>query len=538
VQREPTQPARAVLRRLNEAVERGEPPMSADQRRALFERLLPGIGADEVSRAFAALLDFTDVVSVVSLPAGEGVPDEALLMGLTRTAWSAPSEAPADLTTEARLMESRPGPARILEQAEHPASGVTSAWLDNGVRVHHRFVAQRRNEVTVRITVAGGEIEETAATRGITQAATVAWRRPATSTLTSTQIRELMTGRRIRVDGRAEGDAITLFVRGDPAELEHGLQLAHRLLTDPVVEAAAFSQWQDAEMQAIAARRTQPMGILNDALGEVISPPTELRMRSLTTEQVRAVTREAAQRWLTRLVSTAPIEVAVVGDLDRDPALDLIARYVGTLPGRARIGEETVRALRALARPIGPLVTARTVDTVTAQAVVLDGFFGADAKNVRDTGLLALASRVLSTRMNRIVREQRQLVYSIAASSRPGGEYPGYGLFAAQAPTDPGKTEPLAAVIEELYTAFAKEGPTEEEMRVARGQIDNVLAEALAGPDLWVDRLATLDYRGARLDDIVTARQRYAAMTAAEVREAFARYYTPETRIRVVVKPR
>src|SRR5262249_41606684 len=159
VQREPTQPARAVLRRLNEAVERGEPPMSADHRRALFERLLSGIGADEVSRAFAALLDFTDVVSVVSLPAGEGVPDEALLIGLTRTAWSAPSEAPAELTTEARLMESRPGPARILEQAEHPASGVTSAWLDNGVRVHHRFVAQRRNEVTVRITVAGGEIE-------------------------------------------------------------------------------------------------------------------------------------------------------------------------------------------------------------------------------------------------------------------------------------------------------------------------------------------------------------------------------------------
>src|SRR5262249_14692092 len=89
VQREPTQPARAVLRRLNEAVERGEPPMSADHRRALFERLLSGIGADEVSRAFAALLDFTDVVSVVSLPAGEGVPDEALLIGLTRTAWSA-----------------------------------------------------------------------------------------------------------------------------------------------------------------------------------------------------------------------------------------------------------------------------------------------------------------------------------------------------------------------------------------------------------------------------------------------------------------
>jgi hypothetical protein len=75
-------------------------------------------------------------------------------------------------------------------------------------------------------------------------------------------------------------------------------------------------------------------------------------------------------------------------------------------------------------------------------------------------------------------------------------------------------------------------------MRVARGQIDNALSEMLAGPDLWADRLATLDYRGARLDDVVEARERYAALTAAEVREAFARYYVPAARVRVIVTPR
>jgi len=305
-----------------------------------------------------------------------------------------------------------------------------------------------------------------------------------------------------------------------------------------VIEAAAFAQWQTAELQRISARRTEPSGMLGEALADAIYPAGELRTRPLTPEQVHALTRETAQAWLTRLASSAPIEVAVVGDLEREPALDLVARYLGSLPTRPRIGTDTLRTLRAMARPTGPIVVARSVDTATAQAVVLDGFFGADVTNVPDTRLLATAARVLSTRMNRIVREERQLVYSIHANSHPGAEYPGFGLFVAQAPTDPDKTQALATILEELYTAFAKVGPTDDEMRVARAQIDNSLSELLAGPDFWLGRLATLDYRGAKLDDVVTARERYAALTAREVREAFARYYAPAARVRIVVTPR
>ena len=538
VQRQPTQPARAVLRELNAAVARGEPLSSAEQRRAVLQRLLAGIDAAEVSRVFAATFDFTDVVVVATLPAGEGVPDDAALAALGRTVLLAGVEAPAEVAADARLLEAPPRPGRVVAQDEHAGSGVRSVWLDNGVRVHHHFVSQRRNEARVRITLAGGEIEETAATRGLTRAAALAWQRPATSTLTSTQVRELMAGRRVRVRGAVAADALTLEVAGDPAELEHGLQLAYRLLTDPAVEAAALAQWRESEVEAIAARRARPTGMLGEALADAIYPPAELRTRPLTAEQVRAVTADAAQVWLARLIAMAPMEVAVVGDLGYEPALDLVTRYLGALPARARIGPGTLGTLRAIARPPGPIVSARSVSTVTSQAVVLDGFFGADIANVRDTRLLALAARVLSTRMNRIVREQRQLVYSIHASSRPAAEYPGYGLFVAQAPTDPDKTAALAAAIEELFTAFGQQGPTDEEIRVARGQIDNALAEMLAGPDFWTQRLAHLDYRGLRLDDVMQARARYAAMTAAEVREAFARYYVPGARVRIVVTPR
>src|SRR6266487_2202073 len=88
------------------------------------------------------------------------------------------------------LLSALPKGGAVVESVSHAASGVTSMWLDNGVRVHHRRMDQRKNEASIEITLAGGQIQETPADRGITEAALRGWGRPATSRLTSTQIRD------------------------------------------------------------------------------------------------------------------------------------------------------------------------------------------------------------------------------------------------------------------------------------------------------------------------------------------------------------
>src|SRR5439155_390304 len=163
---EVTRPAREVLRQLNGDVTRGSRTMSAAQRLALFQRLLPGITAREVSDTFTAAFDPKNGIFIAELPATDRVPSEAEFLTL---------------------------------------------------------------------------------------------RRPATSRLTSTQIRDLMTGAKVRVRSGMGGDIVGLTVSGDPAELERGLQLAYLLLTDPVIEEPALEQWRDAELQRIVQRKTRPM---------------------------------------------------------------------------------------------------------------------------------------------------------------------------------------------------------------------------------------------------------------------------------------
>jgi zinc protease len=538
VQREATLPARAVLRHINGKVARREPISSAAQNLALLKQLLPGITAPEVSRAFAVNFDPADVIFIAELPAGNAVPTESALAAAGRAALAVTPAKPAEIARATSLLAAAPKAGVIVETVEHAGSGVASARFDNGVKLHHRFMDQRKNEATIAITLAGGVIQEDAGHRGITEAAAQAWERPATSTLSSPQIESLMTGKKVRVRGEVGADALTLTVSGNPADLEAGLQLAYLLLTDPVIERTALEQWREKEIQAIAARKREAWGVLGESMAAAIYPREAARLHPLTADQVRAVSRDAAQAWLRKLVTTAPIEVAVVGDIDRATALGLAGKYLGALPARDAISDKTLSGLRVLPRPTGPLSARQTVDAAAPQAVVLEGFFGADMKDLLDVRRLAMAARILSTRMHKGIREEKQLVYSIGASSRPALEYPGFGLFAAQAPTDPAKTDALVAAVDEVYVDFARNGPGADELAVARKQLLNLVDQTFKNPDYWVDRLSALDYRGTDLTELMRGPQHYEQMTAQEVREAFARYFTPAARLRFVVVPR
>ena len=179
-----------------------------------------------------------------------------------------------------------------------------------------------------------------------------------------------------------------------------------------------------------------------------------------------------------------------------------------------------------------------SIDALTPQAAVLAGFFGADLRDIRDTRLLNMAARVLSTRMLKTIRQDKQLVYSIRASSEPAIVYPGFGFFVAIAPTQPAKAPALAAAVEEAYAAFAKDGPTPDELEVARKQIANLLDEEMKTPDFWLGRLSVLDYRGLGLDDVLDAPAQYQAFTGAQIQAAFVQHDRPEARFQVVITPR
>jgi predicted Zn-dependent peptidase len=125
----------------------------------------------------------------------------------------------------------------------------------------------------------------------------------------------------------------------------------------------------------------------------------------------------------------------------------------------------------------------------------------------------------------------------MSASLAPSAGYPGWGTFAAGAPCEPAKAAELAAAIREIFDEFAKTGPTDDEVRIAKGQVHTTLTEAMKDPGYWIQGVNSSTYRGRNLDDVAAGPQAYADLTAADVRAAFIKYDQPNMRFSIRVVP-
>jgi len=550
---EPTTAARRVLYQMLSAVNNHEPALSARQELDLYRKLLPTVQLAEVNEAISQHFEPGTFAYVIQMPEKDGVtvPGREQLLAVARAAWTHKVAQIEEAEHATTLLAALPTPGKVVDSTLDEDLGITSAWLANGVRVHHRFMDYKEDTIMVSIALAGGGIEETEGNVGITTVAALAINQPATSRLSSTDIRDLMTGKNISVGmgsgGRGRrgrggrggmrpgGDTLTVSVQGSPKDLEAGLQLAHALLTDGRIEDSAFKNWRLRTLQQLERMQVMPRFQAMQTVADLLSGGDPRRVFP-TPDSINRQSVAEAQAWFDRLCREAPIEVAVVGDMKLDQVMPLIEQYVGSLPQRSRSARH-LDELRRLARPTGPLVRHIEVETITPQGMATAGFVAADGRNADDRRALTLASQILSTRLVKEIREDRGLVYSIGARYQPTWTYEDSSQFSAGAPCDPDQAQMVAGEIHRLFEDFGTNGPTEEELANAKKQVANNLDTQMKEPSYWRRILQHYDLHGRNLADEKAERGAYEGYTVAQVQGVFQKYYQPARQFSVTAVP-
>lgn len=538
VKTEPTRNARSVVGAITRSVNDREPVMSAQQELDLIERQLPTIDLEEVSGVFKSHFMPGTYAYVVEMPEKEDVaiPTKDDVLAAARAAWARKVKPIEEDDAPTSLLAVLPKPGKVVEQHTDKDLGITDAWLDNGVRVHHRYMDYKKDSVRVTISLAGGQIEETAKNAGITQVASLAINEAATGRLSSTNIRDIMTGKNISVRAFGSDDAFTVSVNGSPEDLEEGLQEVHALLTDGKIEQAAFDNWKQSILQQLVMMQTMPPFKAGEALSELISGG-DPRRTLINKEKVEAQSVATAQAWFDRLCATAPIEVAVVGDIQLADAMPLIQKYIGSLPKRSRSAAHLDK-LRKLARPTGPLAKHVEVETMTPQAMAFAGFMGCQGRKTVERRALAIASNILTSRVIKRIREELSIVYSIRAGSQPAWVYEDSGLFLAGAPCDPKNVDQVADEVHVIFKSFAEDGPTDEELANAKKQIAERLDTDMREPSFWLSVLRNHDLHGRDYREAKDVKEAYQRFSAAQVQGVFKKYYVPTRQFRVTAIPK
>jgi zinc protease len=210
---------------------------------------------------------------------------------------------------------------------------------------------------------------------------------------------------------------LSFHIDGSPADLPIGLQLVYAIITDGKLEQSAVDEWQKSELQALKTKKTVAQVQMADAVSATFFGG-DIRLAPLTEEIIDRQRRDAGETWFKRIADGAVIEVAVVGDIDSDRAIDLIAKTIGAFPKRTGSFDE-LSSLRKLNRSAGPFIKTVHLRSVTPKALVLSGFVGCDELDA-DRRPLSLASLILTDRMIQLIRMQERLVYGIRCQSVPG----------------------------------------------------------------------------------------------------------------------
>lgn len=535
---EPTLPPASIMGLLTESVVSSSPLVSSVQNLALLEQLLPEINAAEASERFRERFNPDHTAIVAELGPEVDHPTEAQLVNRTKRLAQASVEALDPPILLDALMTTPPSRGDLDFVTLDADSGVLSMQFGNGVIAHHRSMPESATRVTIRLTIAGGEIEENSDTRGLTQAGAVVFDRLATPTIAGMTIRDFIASRGVSMRARVGLDAVTVEIESPLDQVESAFQLLHLALMDPLIEEAAIDDWRQRQSARAITRNRNPGRMIESALVDTIYPPDESRVRPLSLDDIDRVDAASAQQWLRDLLARAPLEVSVVGGLDRGDAADLLSRYLGSLPKRSVMRSDALAERRQVERAPAPHVRTVEVDTQSDQAMVVIGFFGPNAGDRDDVRALEVAERIIRPQLVRRLRDELGLVSSVKVTNRPAQALPGFGIFLVVAPTSPGHASRVADMIERHLESLALGGPGQTDVAMAQAQLAADAKDDLPMPDHWSKSLSDLTYRGRTLGELTSAPLAHQDVDASLVREAFATRLAPENRIRVIILPR
>ena len=225
--------------------------------------------------------------------------------------------------------------------------------------------------------------------------------------------------------------------------------------------------------------------------------------------------------------------IAMIGDLSPEEARALAERLSGGLPAGATPAPAELPEVAALAD-----AASERLAHPASQSHILMGVPGV-ARGDPDYYALYVGNYVLGgggfdSRLMDEVREKRGYAYSAYSYFLPLAEP---GPFQIGLQTKKQLTDEALKVVHDTLTAFIRSGPTTAELAQAKNNIVGGFPLRIDSNAKILDYLAVIGFYRLPLTYLEDFPREVAAVTAAQVRAAFARHVQPGRMVTVVVGP-
>lgn len=424
-------------------------------------------------------------------------------------------------------------PGVVVEDKTNEAFGFRLIRFANGVRLNLKYTDIRKDRISFRVSIDGGNLLNTSDDPLKTVLASSL---PAGGLGKHSQdeLQSILAGRSVRFTFSSSGDSFLMSGGTTPRDLQLQLQLLAAGITDPGYRSEGEERYRRNIAQFFASLDATPGQALGNQLGGIISdqdPRFTLQPEQAYAQRTYA---QLAADIGDRLANGA-IEIALVGDLDEQAAIDAVAATFGALPARESdfLPREGARQ-RSFTEQRGTRKITHSGEP--DQALIRIIWPTTDDSDLAEALRLNLLARVVGVRLQEKLREELGQAYSPNASSSTSQIYSDYGTLSLNVSVDYAQLEPARAAIAEMLDGLYNDADQDIIDRARQPLLegyDNML-KSLGG---WMSLADRAQSQADRLGRHFAAPDILRAFGAEDIRSAANQYLAKDSAVEILVVP-
>lgn len=333
--------------------------------------------------------------------------------------------------------------------------------------------------------------------------------------------------------GEQDQDRASLSLRtlSSPRESNAALELFGKILQQPEFPQSVLEREQARIISGLREAATQPESISDKAFSAALYGDHPYGIANADTpESVAAIKREDLQQFYQTHYRANGAVIAMMGDVSKEGAAQIAEALSAGLPQGPRV---------VTMPPAVPYPTQAKVERIAhpaSQSHILLGYPGVKRGDA-DYFSLYVGNYILGgggfvSRLTEEVREKRGLAYSVYSYFLPLSEL---GPFRIGLQTKREQADASLKVVKETVAKFIKDGPSAKEMKAAKDNIIGGFPLRIDSNGKILTYLSVIGFYHLPLTYLDDFNKEIAKVTAAQVKDAFARRIKPDNMVTVIV---
>ncbi|HJR82786.1 MAG TPA: insulinase family protein [Sphingomicrobium sp.] len=415
------------------------------------------------------------------------------------------------------------GPAgKIVADLRIDDLGIRTLRFANNVRLNIKKTDFEKGSIRYSVRLAGGQLALPANKPGL--AAMVSMLSPigALEKHSAEDLKQILAGHNIQIGFAVSEDAIVTGGTSSPRDFALQMKMSAAFLTHPGYRKEAETRWESLVPVIEAQARATPQSVAQMKLPAVLANddprfgfPDEVVLKQRKLDEAKAL--------LAPLLASAPIEIAVVGDVDEAAVIDAVGRTFGALPARELEAPAYSEARKvSFRKALAPVTLTHSGDA--DQALLAIAWPTDDDDDLERVVGLNLLADVLKLELTDTLREKLGASYSPAASSFASDVFDDFGYVMAATTLAPDKIDEVEKAVASLVGQLQSAPVSDDLLARARNPVLERIDRQERENGYW---LALADEAQTDPDRLERHRKRKAAYTSItpEELQRLARQY-------------